>query len=61
MDPFEYSGLFFRHFFLLSQIFFFVLCVCVFSSHSFWRSSSMDVPAEVTQDFSSTFLLRCVP
>ena len=23
------------------------LCVCVFSSHSFWTSSSLDVPAEV--------------
>ena len=37
------------------------VCVCVFSSHSFWTSSSLDVPAGVTQDFSSTFLLRCVP
>ena len=40
------------------------VCVCV-SSHSFWTSSSLDVPAgvtqeKVTQDFSSTFL-RCVP
>ena len=42
------------------------VCVCVvFSSHSFWTSSSLDVPAgvteegNVTQDFSSTFL-RCV-
>ena len=26
-------------------------CVCVvFSSHSFWTSSSLDVPAEVTQE-----------
>ena len=33
----------------------------VFSSHSFWTSSSLDVPAGVTQDFSSTFLLRCMP
>ena len=38
------------------------VCVCfVFSSHSFWTSSSLDVPAGVTQDFSSTFFLRCVP
>ena len=42
------------------------VCVCVFSSHSFWTSSSLDVPAgshrrKVTQDFSSTFFLRCVP
>ena len=26
------------------------LCVCVFSSHSFWTSSSLDVPAGVTQE-----------
>ena len=25
-------------------------CVCVFSSHSFWTSSSSDVPAGVTQE-----------
>ena len=25
-------------------------CVCVFSSHSFWTSSSLDVPAGGTQD-----------
>ena len=25
------------------------ICVCVFSSHSFWTSSSLDVPAGVTQ------------
>ena len=25
------------------------MCVCVFSSHSFWTSSSLDVPAGVTQ------------
>ena len=26
------------------------MCVCVFPSHSFWTSSSLDVPAGVTQD-----------
>ena len=26
------------------------ICVCVFSSHSFWTSSSLDVPAGVTQE-----------
>ena len=26
------------------------MCVCVFSSHSFWSSSSLDVPAGVTQE-----------
>ena len=36
-------------------------CVCVFSSHLFRTSNSLKVPAGVTQDFSSTFLLRCVP
>ena len=25
-------------------------CVCVFSSHSFWTSSSLDVPAGVTRE-----------
>ena len=25
------------------------VCVCVFSSHSFWASSSLDLPAVVTQ------------
>ena len=49
------------------------VCVCFFSSHSFWTSSALDVPAgvsddhtyihrrTVTQDFSSTFFVRCVP
>ena len=31
------------------------VCVCVFSSHPFWTSSSLDVPAGGTQ------VLRCVP
>ena len=26
------------------------VCVCVFSSHLFWTSSSLDVPAGVTQE-----------
>ena len=26
------------------------MCVCVFSSHPFWTSSSLDVPAGVTQE-----------
>ena len=29
-------------------------CVCVFSSHSFWTSSSLDVPAGVTQQEGHT-------
>ena len=37
---------------------FFVLCVCVvFSSHSFWTSSSLDVPAGVTQEEHHTGFL----
>ena len=30
------------------------VCVCVFSSHSFWTSSSLDVPAGVRQDEGHT-------
>ena len=30
------------------------VCVCVFSSYSFWTSSSLDVPAGVTQEKSHT-------
>ena len=41
-------------------------CVYVFSSHSFWASSSLDVPARVAQEEGHTrflihFLLRCMP
>ena len=32
----------------------YALCVCVFSSHSFWTSSSLDVPAGVTQEEGHT-------
>ena len=32
-------------------------CVCVFSSHSFWASSSLDVPAGVTQEEGHTGFL----
>ena len=31
------------------------VCVCVFSSHSFWTSSSLDVPAGVTQEGHTGF------
>ena len=34
-----------------------VLTVCVFSSHSFWTSSSLDVPAGVTQEEGRTGFL----
>ena len=33
------------------------ICVCVFSSHSFWTSSSLDVPAGVTQEEGHTGFL----
>ena len=35
-----------------------VMYVCVFSSHSFWTSSSLDVQAGVTQDFSSSHIVK---
>ena len=31
-----------------------MILVCVFSSHSFWTSSSLDVPAGVTQEEGHT-------
>ena len=34
-----------------------VVCVCLFSSHSFWASSSLDVPAGVTQEEGHTGFL----
>ena len=34
-----------------------IMCVCVFSSHSFWTSSSLDVPAGVTQEEGHTGFL----
>ena len=33
------------------------VCVCVFSSHSFWTSSSLDVPAGDTQEEGHTRFL----
>ena len=33
------------------------MCVCVFSSHSFWTSTSLDVPAGVTQEEGHTGFL----
>ena len=33
------------------------VCVCVFSSHSFWTSSSLDAPAGVTQEEGHTGFL----
>ena len=39
------------------------VCVCVFSSHSFWTSSSLDVPAGVTQqeEGHTGFLIHLLP
>ena len=42
---------------LLYQLVYCSLCVCVFSSHSFWTSSSLDVPAGVTQEEGHTGFL----
>ena len=39
------------------NLFFLCVCVCVFSSHSFWTSSSLDVPAGVTQEEGHTRFL----
>ena len=38
-----------------------ILCVCVFSSHPFWTSSSLDVPAGVTQEEGHTGFLIHLP
>ena len=37
------------------------VCVCVFSSHPFWTSSSLDVPAGVTQEEGHTEFLIHIP
>ena len=37
------------------------LCVCVFSSHPFWTSNSLDVPAGVTQEEGHTGFLIHLP
>ena len=34
------------------------VCVCVFSSQSFWTSSSLDVPAGVTQEGHTGFFIH---
>ena len=41
----------------LSTRFSLSVCVCVFSSHSFWTSSSLDLPAGVTQEEGHTGFL----
>ena len=37
------------------------VCVCVFSSHLFWTSSSLDVPAGVTQEEGHSGFLVHLP
>ena len=37
------------------------MCFCVFSSHPFWTSSSLDVPAGVTQEEGHTGFLIHLP
>ena len=37
------------------------VCECVFSSHLFWTSSSLDVPAGVTREESHTGFLTHLP
>ena len=37
------------------------MCVCVYSSHPFWTSSSLDVPAGVTQEEGHTGFLIHLP
>ena len=39
----------------------YTMCVCVFSSHPFWTSSSLDVPAGVTQEEGHTGFLIHLP
>ena len=46
-----------RSTYLLAKTLPLVMCVCVFSSHSFWTSSSLDVPAGVTQEEGHTGFL----
>ena len=45
----------------LAFFFYSVACVCVFSSHPFWTSSSLDVPAGVTQEEGHTGFLIHLP
>ena len=42
---------------MISTVFF----LCVFSSHPFWTSSSLDVPAGVTQEEGHTGFLIHLP
>ena len=46
---------------LIGSSFHLIVCVCVFSSHPFWTSSSLDVPAGVTQEEGHTGFLIHLP
>ena len=51
----------FTNIFVLLLILMVCVCVCVFSSHPFWTSSSLDVPAGVTQEEGHTGFLIHLP
>ena len=46
---------------LMYCLFHFCVCVCVFSSHLFWTSGLLDVPAGVTQEEGPTGFLIHLP
>ena len=50
-----------QNFFLMFSVLVILCCVCVFSSHPFWTSSSLDVPAGVTQEEGHTGFLIHLP
>ena len=47
-----------REFLVLKRV---LQCVCVISSHLFWASSSLDVPAGATQEEGHTVFLIHLP
>ena len=61
-DPGVSDGLRYTKLSLSSALLYFSgMCVCVFSSHPFWTSSSLDVPAGVTQEIGHTGFLIHLP
>ena len=46
---------------MIIKLYSILVCVCVFSSHPFWTSSSLDVPAGVTQEEGHTGFLIHLP
>ena len=56
-NPMDQMSLFFLEAFAVrSRLALFIVC-CVFSSHSFWTSSSLDVPAGVTREKGHTGII----